>query len=119
LCELREICQRIDPSAVDGYQPHRLPGARQIIMRGLLDHAGNADQLAGQLVSLSYSRETERTADANGVAYLQASGLRDVRQAVDPATHCVRGFEIQYAQRVSAVMRRLSTSLFPISVDNI
>jgi predicted Zn-dependent protease len=98
-----------------------LPGARVIIMRGLLDHVDNADQLAGvmaheaghiarrdplvtpfrsagiravgavlglnggfadasslagQLVGLSYSREMERAADANGVAYLQASGLR-------------------------------------------
>jgi beta-barrel assembly-enhancing protease len=32
--------------------------------------------LAGRLVGLSYSREMERLADANGVAYLQASGLR-------------------------------------------
>jgi Zn-dependent protease with chaperone function len=98
-----------------------LPGARMIIMRGLLDHVDNADQLAGvmahetghiarrdplvtlfrglgiravgatlgfnigfadasslagQLVGLSYSREMEREADANGVAYLQANGLR-------------------------------------------
>ncbi|WP_233836966.1 M48 family metallopeptidase [Paraburkholderia sp. ZP32-5] len=98
-----------------------LPGGRVIIMRGLLDHVNNADQLAGvmahetghiarrdplvslfrragiravgatlgfnvgladasslagQLVGLSYSREMERLADANGVAYLQASGLR-------------------------------------------
>jgi Zn-dependent protease with chaperone function len=98
-----------------------LPGARMMIMRGLLDQVGNADQLAGvmahetghiarrdplvalirsagigvisatlginpgfvhvsslagRLVGLSYSREMERLADANGVAYLQASGLR-------------------------------------------
>ncbi|MFT4070269.1 M48 family metallopeptidase [Paraburkholderia sp.] len=98
-----------------------LPGARVVIMRGLLDHVDNADQLAGvmahetghiarrdplvtlfrsagihavgallgfnvgfadasslagRLVGLSYSREMERAADANGVAYLQASGLR-------------------------------------------
>ncbi|CAB3808085.1 Beta-barrel assembly-enhancing protease [Paraburkholderia ultramafica] len=98
-----------------------LPGARMVIMRGLLDQVGNADQLAGvmahetghiarrdplvalfrsagigvisatfginlgfadlsslagRLVGLSYSREMERLADANGVAYLQASGLR-------------------------------------------
>lgn len=98
-----------------------LPGARMVIMRGLLDQIGNADQLAGvmahetghiarrdplvallrsagigvvsatlginlgfadvsslagRLVGLSYSREMERLADANGIAYLQASGLR-------------------------------------------
>jgi Zn-dependent protease with chaperone function len=97
-----------------------LPGAHMVIMRGLLDQVGNADQLAGvmahetghiarrdplvalfdsaglgvisatlginlgfanlsslagRLVGLSYSREMERLADANGVAYLQASGL--------------------------------------------
>jgi Zn-dependent protease with chaperone function len=98
-----------------------LPGARMVIMRGLIERVGNADQLAGvmahetghiarrdplvalirgagigvisatlginlgfadvsslagRLVGLSYSREMERLADANGVAYLQASGLR-------------------------------------------
>lgn len=98
-----------------------LPGARMVIMRGLIEQVGNADQLAGvmahetahiarrdplvalfrgagigvvgatlgihpgfadvsslagRLVGLSYSREMERLADANGVAYLQASGLR-------------------------------------------
>lgn len=98
-----------------------LPGARMVIMRGLLEKVGNADQLAGvmahetghiarrdplvalfrgagigvisatlginfgfgdvsslagRLVGLSYSRDMERLADANGVAYLQASGLR-------------------------------------------
>jgi len=98
-----------------------LPGARMVIMRGLIEQAGNADQLAGvmahetahiarrdplvalfrgagigvvstmlgvnlgfadvsslagRLVGLSYSRDMERLADANGVAYLQASGLR-------------------------------------------
>ncbi|WP_429361526.1 M48 family metalloprotease [Paraburkholderia sp. GAS32] len=41
-------------------------------------HLGFADvsSLAGRLVGLSYSRDMERLADANGVAYLQASGLR-------------------------------------------
>jgi predicted Zn-dependent protease len=98
-----------------------LPGARLVVMRGLLEQAGNADQLAGvlvhetghiasrdplkalfrragiglasamvgfnlgnvdmsalagHLIGLSYSREMERAADAHGVAYLQASGLR-------------------------------------------
>lgn len=98
-----------------------LPGARMVIMRGLLEHVDNADQLAGvmahetghvarrdplvsmlrsaglqavgaalglnvgsadfsslagRLVDLSYSREMERVADANGIAYLEASGLR-------------------------------------------
>ncbi|WGS54287.1 M48 family metallopeptidase [Paraburkholderia sp. D15] len=98
-----------------------LPGARMVIMRGLLQEVDSADQLAGvmahetghiarrdpvvalirgagislvsttlginlgiadvsslagQLVNLSYSRDMERLADANGVAYLQASGLR-------------------------------------------
>jgi predicted Zn-dependent protease len=36
----------------------------------------NVSSLAGRLVGLSYSRDMERAADANGVAYLQASGLR-------------------------------------------
>ncbi|WP_082902806.1 M48 family metallopeptidase [Paraburkholderia ginsengiterrae] len=98
-----------------------LPGARMVVMRGLIEQVGSADQLAGvmahetghiarrdplvalfrgagigvisatvginlgfadvsslagRLVSLSYSRDMERLADANGVAYLQASGLR-------------------------------------------
>lgn len=41
-------------------------------------HLGFADvsSLAGRLVGLLYSRDMERLADANGVAYLQASGLR-------------------------------------------
>jgi beta-barrel assembly-enhancing protease len=37
---------------------------------------GNMSSLAGQLVSLSYSRDVERAADRNGVKYLEASGLR-------------------------------------------
>lgn len=37
---------------------------------------GNMSSLAGQLVSLSYSRDVERAADQNGVKYLAASGLR-------------------------------------------
>lgn len=98
-----------------------LPGGRMVIMRGLVQRVGSADQLAGvmahetghiarrdpvvalfrgagiglisatlgvnlgfvdvsslagRLVGLSYSRDMERLADANGVAYLQASGLR-------------------------------------------
>ncbi|ASL46401.1 Beta-barrel assembly-enhancing protease [Burkholderia sp. AD24] len=98
-----------------------LPGGRMVIMRGLIQRVGSADQLAGvmahetghiarrdpvvalfrgagiglisatlgvnlgfvdvsslagRLVGLSYSRDMERLADANGVAYLQASGLR-------------------------------------------
>ncbi|RKE36886.1 peptidase M48-like protein [Paraburkholderia sp. BL23I1N1] len=36
----------------------------------------DVSSLAGRLVGLSYSRDMERLADANGVAYLQASGLR-------------------------------------------
>ncbi|MFM0241845.1 M48 family metallopeptidase [Paraburkholderia phytofirmans] len=36
----------------------------------------DVSSLAGQLAGLSYSREMERLADANGVAYLQPSGLR-------------------------------------------
>jgi beta-barrel assembly-enhancing protease len=98
-----------------------LPGARLVVMRGLLDHVENGDQLAGvlahetghiasrdplqgmfrqagiglvsamlgvngwnvdmsslagRLVGLSYSRKMESAADAHGVAYLRASGLR-------------------------------------------
>ncbi|TKC85879.1 M48 family metallopeptidase [Trinickia terrae] len=98
-----------------------LPGSRMIVMRGMIEHAGgpdalagvmahetahiasrdpleglirsagisaiaaglgidfglgNVSPLAGQLVRLSYSRDMERAADANGVAYLRASGLR-------------------------------------------
>ncbi|MGH8783224.1 M48 family metallopeptidase [Paraburkholderia sp.] len=98
-----------------------LPGARMIVMRGLIDHVGSADQLAGvmahetahiahrdplralfrsagigllstavgvnvgfvdvsswagHLARLSFSRDMERAADADGVAYLQGSGLR-------------------------------------------
>lgn len=98
-----------------------LPGARMIVMRGLIDHVDNADQLAGvmahetahiahrdplralfrsagiglvsaavgvnvgfgdvsswagHLARLSFSRDMERAADADGVAYLQGSGLR-------------------------------------------
>jgi predicted Zn-dependent protease len=48
-------------------------------------NAGFADMssLAGRLAGLSYSREVERLADANGgVAYLQASGLRSDGLAV-------------------------------------
>jgi beta-barrel assembly-enhancing protease len=37
---------------------------------------GNMSSLAGQLVSLSYSRDVERAADQSGVKYLAASGLR-------------------------------------------
>ena len=98
-----------------------LPGTRMIVMRGLIERVGSADQLAGvmahetahiahrdpiralvrstgirlvtvavgvnigfvdmssfggQLLRLSFSREMERAADHDGVAYLQASGLR-------------------------------------------
>jgi beta-barrel assembly-enhancing protease len=37
---------------------------------------GNMSALAGQLVSLSYSRDVEHAADQSGVKYLAASGLR-------------------------------------------
>lgn len=47
-------------------------------------NAGFADMssLVGRLAGLSYSREVERLADANGVAYLLASGLRSDGLAV-------------------------------------
>lgn len=45
-------------------------------MFGLDLGLGNMSSLAGQLVSLSYSRDVERAADHNGVKYLEASGLR-------------------------------------------
>lgn len=108
----------IDSAAINALT---LPGARMVVMRGLIDKVGGADQLAGvmahetghiarrdpltallrsagigligtvfgihvgfadvsslagRLVGLSYSRDMERAADANGVAYLRASGLR-------------------------------------------
>ncbi|MDR5739645.1 MULTISPECIES: M48 family metallopeptidase [unclassified Caballeronia] len=98
-----------------------LPGRRIVVMKGLIDHASDANQLAGVLahetahianrdpltgamrqlgiravatmfgvdigygdvssiaghfLTLSYGREAERAADARGIAYLHAAGLR-------------------------------------------
>lgn len=43
---------------------------------------GNVSSMAGNLASLSYSRDTERAADLNATAYLHAAGLRSNGLAV-------------------------------------